>query len=63
MSRKIIGALILGAICWAEYALIGGINGLTIFAVPITMYLGLHVLEKLDEQEENGNETTKEQNN
>lgn len=59
MNKTIIGALIIGAICWAEYALIGGINGLTIVALPITMFLGLHVLEKLDEQEKNGNETTK----
>lgn len=52
----------LAVILWAEYALIGGINGLTIFALPITMYLGLHVLEKLNEQEQeqkDENRTTK----
>lgn len=49
----------LAVVLWAEYALIGGINGLTLFALPITMFLGLHVLEKLDEQGNNENETTK----
>lgn len=66
MKKATFGSIILGVICWAEYALIGGLNGLTILALPLTMFLGLHVLEKLDEQEQeqekekkNENETTK----
>lgn len=29
-----------------------GINGLTIVSIPLTMYLGFHVIEKLTNKEE-----------
>lgn len=48
MKKDIIGltATILASV--AQISLIG-INGLTLISVPMTIFLGLHVMEKLDE--------------
>ena len=50
MKKDIIGitATILASV--AQISLIG-INGLTLISVPMTIFLGLHVMEKLDERE------------
>lgn len=55
MKTNIIGltAIVLASV--AQIYLIG-INGLTLFSIPLTIFLGLHTLEKLDEME---NQTTK----
>lgn len=48
MKTNIIGltAIVLASV--AQICLIG-INGLTLFSIPLTIFLGLHTLEKLDE--------------
>lgn len=55
MKTNIIGltAIVLASV--AQIYLIG-INGLTLISIPLTIFLGLHTLEKLDKLE---NQTTK----
>ena len=49
MKNVIFGLL---AIIVAEFLQIWliGINGLTLFSIPTTIFLGLHIIEKLEEQ-------------
>ena len=65
MNKTLIAAIIIGIILWFEYYLIGGLNGLTILALPLTMFLGLNALEKLDEywKQKEQNEQNKKENN
>lgn len=55
MKKDIIGltAIILASV--AQIYLFG-INGLTLFSIPLTIFLGLHTMEKLDKMEK---QTTK----
>lgn len=48
MKKDIIGITAITLATLAQIYLIG-INGLTLISVPITIFLGLHVMEKLDE--------------
>lgn len=66
MKKTLIGLFVIAFVGWLECYLIGGLNGLTILALPLTMFLGFNALEKLEEQwkkneqnEQNENETTK----
>lgn len=35
-----------------------GVNGLTLYSVPATIFLGLHIIEKLEEERIKNEETT-----
>lgn len=49
MKTNIIGltAIVLASV--AQIYLIG-INGLTLFSIPLTIFLGLHVMEKIEDK-------------
>lgn len=48
MKKELIGITAITLATLAQIYLIG-INGLTLISVPMTIFLGLHVMEKLDE--------------
>lgn len=50
MKKQIITAGITLLAIVAQIALLG-INGLTLLSIPITLYLGLEVIEKITESE------------
>ena len=50
MKSIFIGIATFVAVCLQAYFL--GLNGLTLISIPMTIYLGLLVIEKLTEQEE-----------
>lgn len=51
MKTIIIGLVAILVAIALQVAFIG-INGLTIVSIPLTMYLGFHVIEKLTNEEE-----------
>lgn len=48
MKKELIGITAITLATLAQIYLIG-INGLTLISVPMTIFLGLHVMEKIDE--------------
>ena len=49
MKKELIGITAITLATLAQIYLIG-INGLTLISVPMTIFLGLHVMEKIDEK-------------
>ena len=49
MKKIIIGLSVIVLLAWAQLYIAGGINGLTMISIPLTIFLGVTALERLTE--------------